>query len=112
MIQPVDSVYRVFDLRERKHAPWQREAHQFHMRERLGSVGVALLGQGAALHAAYAADYIQSGGEGSGGVPVLRNMAQKFPRVQMAAESARRRDYGDIKRGQLADHVLDKLRRL
>jgi len=51
------------------------------------AVGVALLGERAALHAPDAAGDVDRGGEGAGGILALRHVVEELHRVDVAAEA-------------------------
>ena len=89
--QPLDTVCNILYLREGEHPSRNGQTLELELGIPLGSVRFTLLGDGSALHAADAADDVESTADRSCRILVVRQVRNEGSRVQVTSQASRRK---------------------
>ena len=99
-------------MRKRVNAAGHCHAEEFKFRKTFGAVFVALFGKRASFHAAYAGRDVNRRSERSRRIFRLRNVFTEFRRVDVATESACRKNHGNAAFMEFLRHIFDEFRTL
>ena len=112
IVEPLDTVDHVLGLREGEDTARECETYHLDGGDMLGAVGISLLGERAALHAADTAAEVERRNQRACGILIGGDVTDDLTRVDVRAETAARGYHRDAKLVKLANCVCDELRSL